>query len=233
MSPFLRLLDLFALGDAWPILPHALMNLLFDDAIRIVSRYEVVTLLGLLILAHRVIQRLASDAPLPTWVHRLCLSVVVLNLLTFPVLDLSRAMEWGGTWPARAHGSTLVAHAVLPGSIDLRDGGDLSAMYTPVRSGRGVLRCYSPLNRDYVAHATPPTYREGPFGRELSLVYQAPDVSAACVAESRAVGSTLEIASACPPRVCLNVNARTLYDDAEGWTRDATLGRDCRQPTPP
>jgi hypothetical protein len=206
---------LLSLGDSSPVNLHwALNSLLYKGSVRVVGRYAIVLILGMMVLLVRYlavnpeVRRVYLKYLVPAGVV-----LTLMNAVTFvPLMDVGRFWQLVDSPSQAVHEMRTLAW-VQPRVIQSFPGA--SYMYGGVEEGDIVMNCYQPLtmprvisNEDARSPALPPLQD----GKMDLLGAGATPVSEACRASAYVTQNEIHYDHAqCPSDLCFHVNALNLY----------------------
>jgi len=210
---------LFLAGNI-PYGPHALLNILMADSIRVTPRYSITITFALCCITYLLV--LQTSSVWRTLFNKgliCCHVLVLLNICLFlPNLDLKNFSDSLNT----EHNISDKLHSLMihPQGHRLKN----------IVAGHSVLNCFSPLNRKQVIagnvtwntednNAAPPVIL--PF-----IIQEKGKAPNACFMQSYFTQSQIHLDSSCPPGTCVNLNALSPYD-AEQFALDSKRSRYC------
>lgn len=233
----------FCLGDAAPWLPHAwLDSQVFHDSVRVVGRYQLVTVFCMVLLVARIATCVPETAD---WLARrglpVCLALSLLNLATFaPMVSVAGLIELARL--PRTGASGLGNPVLVPPSFSfLDDSRSNSSMYPQALRGKIILNCYQSLSRQaLVAGETGPLVPLQPeaAGEGGPGEYRLVESDGAPAAELHPCLESFFLTQnhlrfdprACPPGTCVNLNGLNPDDDRGFLVIDPRRRRYCLEP---
>ena len=211
---------LFLAGNI-PYGPHALLNTLLADSVRVTPRYGITVTFALCCITYLLILQTPSVST--TRFNQglmFCHVLVALNMCLFlPNLNMKNFSE---SISAEHHVSDKLRSLMIhPQGHRVRN----------IVDGHSVLNCFSPLNRKQAVVGNVTWNAEGkktvapPVILPL-IVQKEGEEPDACFVESYFTQSQIHMDNSCPPGTCVNLNALSPYD-AERFTLDSKRSRYC------